>query len=311
MVQKNYPGKQAELYLAAEIGWSVFLTHLAAFTLFKAFYDAAYHSARIAEITTARKLPDVSVRQARVSLKRIAAELKGREVCNLFQNLKSYIDYAYPNEAVTQEMYQLAGQMHYNQAYRNNWEMLKNLIDDATAFINDKLAELQANNNMPVSFDTTWASTCTDAITALDAFYDEENKEHELTDEKVKQNNTIYSMLMDMFGDAQKIFRKDETIQEMFTYEYVAKLVSNDVASLSGKVSVDEPLATLNGFLILVEETGEEVATDEGGNYDVGTIKAGTYSLQFSKDGYVTQLLNNVEVATGTHKRVNVSMVKA
>jgi uncharacterized membrane protein len=66
----------------------------------------------------------------------------------------------------------------------------------------------------------------------------------------------------------------------------------------------------LSGFAISIKENGEEATSDADGNYSFGTVKAGMYTLIFSKDGYESQTVGDVEVKTGTAKKLNVVMLK-
>lgn len=307
MAKSNYPCKQSELYVAAQIGWRNFLTLLSFFTIFKALYDAAYQTARINQIKAAKALPDVSVRGSKITMKNKAVIKKGKACRSKFQALKSYINEAFPaDDRAT--LYQEAGQAHYLDATHDNWEEIDSLMIDGKNFITAHLSELTANDNMPAAFQTTFSDTYAAFELALSDFYAEEEAEKQVTANKVAANNSVYEKLMLMLMDAQQVFAEDEEKRKLFTFEHLMSLVSNKLANLIGQVTTSVPLDDLSGFEITIVETGDTAITDEQGNYDFGAVAAGTYKVQISKDGFVTKIIPNVEILTGTTKRLDVVM---
>jgi hypothetical protein len=114
-----------------------------------------------------------------------------------------------------------------------------------------------------------------------------------------------------MFSDAQEIFRDDEALRSTFTVEYVFGLVTQKIANITGNISTQSPSESLDGFEIRILETDDFVLSDNVGHFNFGAVAAGTYTLQVSKLDYTTQTIKDVEVQTGTTKKINITMVKA
>ena len=307
MAKPNYPCKQSELYLASRIGWRNFLTLLSFFIVFKAIYTTLFQSARIAQIAAAKALPDVSVRNSKVTRKQKLTKKKAKICRTKYQTLKSYINGAFPEDE-RETLYQEAGQAHYQQASQNNWEEVDNLMTDGKAFITNHLSELTAADNMPATFQASFSDAYDAFDVALNDFYDEEETEKQVTANKVNANNAVYDVLMLMLTDAQQIFVDDEDKRKLFTFEHLMSLVTNHVANLTGDITTDVPVDDLSGFEIRIIETDDVEVTDEDGNYDFGTIAAGTYTIQISKAGYITQIIADVEILTGSTKKLDVMM---
>lgn len=87
-----------------------------------------------------------------------------------------------------------------------------------------------------------------------------------------------------------------------------APLAAQQVGSIRGTVydaDFDVPLAAAR---VLVAETGTEVTASDEGNYVLGEIEPGTYTLVFSKEGYTRQVRANVVVAPGRLTEIDVSL---
>jgi TonB-dependent receptor len=68
----------------------------------------------------------------------------------------------------------------------------------------------------------------------------------------------------------------------------------------------DRPLGAVQ---VLIAETGEKRMTDEEGHFVFEQVKAGTYTLVFSKDGYTRQVVPNSVVSAGRMTEVDASLV--
>lgn len=310
MVVAKYQCKQAELYLASKIGWRNCNNFIGSFTAYKPFYTAAFVTTRQTEITTAEAMPDVSVRDAHVTSKLLSVNQKAETCRNKFQDLKSYINSAYTDAEIPIK-YQEAGNSHYNDATKNNWAAVENLVTDAANFITLNNTVLLANNNMPATFSASFTSAKTTFITALSDFYDSQETESDAAENKVIANNDLFDKFMLMCIDGQKIFRNDEGRKQMFTFDHLLGLVSNPLANLSGTITSGNPAQSLDNCEVHVLETDTIVTSDANGNYDFGIVAAGTYTVTFTKEGFAPQSLPNVKVLTGTAKKVDVTMLPA
>ena len=69
--------------------------------------------------------------------------------------------------------------------------------------------------------------------------------------------------------------------------------------SIRGSVFDADFDAPLAGVEVLIAETGATVTSSPEGNYLIGQVAPGTYTLVFSKSGYVRQIKSNVVVSSG------------
>ncbi len=296
--------------MAAQIGWRNFLLLLSFFSPFKSLYDTVFQAARIAQIKAAKNLPDYSVRGSKVTQKHKTVIKKAKTCRTRFQSLKSYINGAFSVDE-RESLYQEAGQAHYAEAGKNNWEEIDNLMTDGNNFITAHLTELTAANNMPAAFQTTFANDYDAFSTALSDFYAEEEAERQAAANKINANNAVHEALMLMLTDAQQIFVDDEDKRKIFTFDHLMSLVTNKIADLTGNVTTLVPTDVLSDFEIHIIETDDFVLTDTDGLYDFGVLAAGTYNVKVSKVGFVTQTINNVEILTGTTKTLDIVMLHA
>lgn len=308
MIQPSYPCKQAELYTAARIGWRNFLNQLPAFTSYKPFYTNAYHNNRLLEITAAETMADESVRRAKVKSKHLILTQKAELARNRWQDIKSYINSAF-TDAELEIKYQEAGAAHYPLAAANNWEETELLLVDGETFLAANLAALTAGNNMPPAFVAQYAAAKNAFITAMSDFYNQEELESDVAEDKIIANNAIYDKLLEMCIDGQKIFRTDLAKKQMFTFDDLLSLVTNHVANLKGSVTTGIASTPVPDAKVDVLQLAEFTTTDTDGKYDFGSIANGTYTIVFSKAGFITQTFTNIIIETGTAKTINVVLL--
>ncbi len=78
-----------------------------------------------------------------------------------------------------------------------------------------------------------------------------------------------------------------------------AAAAQEPVGSIRGQVSDKDFEAPLPGAQVLVVETGQKALTGDQGNYLIGEVAPGRYTLIFSKEGFVRQVRLDVIVAAG------------
>ncbi|SHF81579.1 TonB-dependent receptor [Pedobacter caeni] len=77
---------------------------------------------------------------------------------------------------------------------------------------------------------------------------------------------------------------------------------------ISGKVSDKKTGETLIGVTVKIKGSTIGVATNVKGEYSIGGMTAGNYSIQFSYMGYVTKEMNDVKVSEGNATLLNVDL---
>lgn len=307
---KRYPCKQQELYQAARIGWSSFLSELPKFTAYKARYTAAYRTARLAEIDAAQAIPDDRVRAGQITTLLLAVEETSKACLNRWQDLKSYIGTAFGGDLEESKLIE-AGADYYLDASRRDWEAVSQLMNDGLVFINANSVKLKAGDNMPNGFQLFFAGAKNNFAAALDAYMlgDENGKLQ--TEQKIDASNIVYDALQEMFADGQKIFRSEPAKHDWFVFERVLEIITHHVADVKGVVSTGVAHLPVEGAVISIAELDESVIADAEGRYDFGVIPAGTYTLTIVKDGFQPITVNNLEVPTGTTLTRNFELIAA
>jgi YD repeat-containing protein len=81
--------------------------------------------------------------------------------------------------------------------------------------------------------------------------------------------------------------------------------------TISGQVTQSDGVTPISGASVQVyvgAAAGAGVATDGSGNYSIGTLNAGTYSVQASAAGFVSKTRNNVAVSGGVSTNANFAL---
>ena len=78
--------------------------------------------------------------------------------------------------------------------------------------------------------------------------------------------------------------------------------------ALTGTVVDGDFGGGLPGASVLVVEQGTGAATDIDGNYRIGRVPVGTYTVRYSFTGYATQVVEGVEVTAGEPVAINVTL---
>lgn len=84
---------------------------------------------------------------------------------------------------------------------------------------------------------------------------------------------------------------------------------SPDEFSIMGKITVQGSNAPVNEAEILVVETATTVLSDSAGDYFIGILSPGTYTLQITKPLHEVETITGVTVTAGTINTVNVSLI--
>ncbi len=122
-----YKCTQNELYAVCRLIWLSFISHLTTFTSRKAYYNAVYGNAALAENDAAQLLPDYQARgEASESFKVQLGEV-AKHCMMYFLLLKSHIEDAYDENLVKPKL-EAAGSLYYSKAKNNNWEDTKKMM---------------------------------------------------------------------------------------------------------------------------------------------------------------------------------------
>jgi hypothetical protein len=301
METSNYRCAQPELYSAARMAIRAAIREIANFTPVKAKYNPAFFAALQAEVAAAEALPDEQSRTGLAESLRITTKERATACLNQWQFLKGYIEDAPTMQGAQKKpALEAAGSIYYNDAARDDWESVNQLMVSAIQFVTDYSVELADGNNMPPTFVTDLTTAHTDFTLVWQNFQDEEEQNAIRAQEKVAANNTLYDKVIQVCKDGQRIFRGDEARRNQFVWHHLLYLVRGaGIAGIRGTVlelSTQQPVAAAT---ILIVETGDTGVPDEDGVYRITGVPAGNYTVRCTATGYNT-IEQPFEVLTGT-----------
>jgi hypothetical protein len=312
LTKAAYPCSQKDLYSVLETAWGNQGVHLTRFATFKALYTLPYKTSALNAIASAKALPDDDARSGASELLRIALVNMGKVCLQHFQFLKSYIDTAFTDPAVQKVQYVIAGQNHYKDASRQDWESMVSMNMSAKNYLANaaNISALTAGNNMPASFVATQkiASDNFDIQYANFKLAEETSVE---TANKIKANNLCYEAGMQMMSDAQKIFMNEPEILTKFVFSNLLALVNPPIAGIKGTVKEAVTNAIISNAQIFAQRDGfpaENVPVDLNGDFGQ-QLQEGNHKITVSADGYVAQVFDLDLKLTGL-KNLNVDLVK-
>jgi hypothetical protein len=182
---------------------------------------------------------------------------------------------------------------------------------DGNAFITANTAGLTAGDNMPPTFADTFTTAKTEFDDLYQDFLDASQGNEIETQTKITANNSVHSKLMGMFLDGQEIFKTDEAVKKLFTFDQVLQTVSGPgIAGVRGLIKdsvTNQPiLATVT---VTIFGTDYSTESEEDGRYEISPVAADTYTIVFTAPGYQSHQVPDTEIQTGVLKTLNVSLI--
>ena len=307
----TYDCTQQEFYSKTELGWGNCKANIGDFTAKKPFYDALYCDGKLAAIAAARLLPEDELRQLpSINMRNDLVNLNTTCLDNN-QDLKSYIDFAFP-EAVRKSNYLAAGGSYYRKASRENWENTVGMNDAMMGFINLEGATLLLNNNMPATFKQKVIDDALAFKNKYDLFKPSSDTGSE-TNTKVHANNLLDIDYREMLKDGKNVYRHNATMFSMFVDENLLAIVSPPgSASLSLKILKDDDSLPAEGAEIKLQKAIEPLITltaDANGEAAKENINPGVYKVIIIYPTY-TQYAGTKEVDKGVNARQTIRLLK-
>jgi len=308
--QAIYRCTQQALYSIANTIYANCKTKLAQFAAYKAKYTVLYVDGLIAAVTAAKNIPDEEMRNSAFETLRVELVPLNDTCKENFQLLKGYINDSYVEEQ-HKNKYEAAGLTMYNGASGENWEMTVGMNTAMKNFTGAEGAVLAVNldgdPNMPPAFAVK-IKTDSDAF---DLKYDAFKLARQTADEtaaKITANNNVYTKLMTVCDDGQRIFANDEATKKMFVFETVKALISPPgSAGLKVTVKKSSDNSLVQGATVTIQAAGGvpvSVLTDADGVALFKNLDPSDYN------GTVTSPAGNAtfvkEVNTGTQARKEV-----
>ncbi len=306
---KKYNCGQQELYAVCRLGWDACSDNLADFTAFKSKYDAPFIAARLAEIDAAEALPDEEQRTEDARTFRIELKELATAALAYWQKLKRYITDAFPASQVEVKL-DAAGQAHYAKAGKDDWNAVARLMLDGNTFITDNSATLQAGGNMPAAFAGDFEDARDDFDDKLTEFLEASQSSEVSTQTKITANNDIHAKLMNMFLDGQEIYKTDEAVKKLFTFEQVLLTVAGPGnQGYKGNITQTNNANVTGGTVEFSGLTNKTVQIDVNGHYNCPQLSAGPgYTITVTVPACEVKVIENVEVETGVMKTLNIQV---
>jgi len=257
----KYHCTQAELYAICTIGWQSYNENQPDFEAFKTTYTAAFGTAMVAAVETAKNLPDFQARNEDTETAYILMGQTATLALTKWRTLRSYIKSAFAPELQKPNI-EAAGEEHYTKATTRNWGETELMFTSALNYITENTAILTAAG-MPATFPTSFSDLHTTFISHYSTFTDSGQDEHEGTDAKVNSNNSLYDNLQKMFEDGQIIYEENPAKRERFIFARVKELITNN--SSTGGSGIPATVVEL-GVYVYDEETNTPI---EGAHFTI------------------------------------------
>lgn len=308
MISVNYGCSQPDLYNASRSAWKLCQKNLAAFTAFSPRYSDAFIAQNQAAVDAADLLLDYAARKAKAQSARVDLLSAKDELIYKYGFLTAYIKKAF--EPSKQEfMLAASGEGYLAKTKTNNWSSASSLISSAVPFLDEYVATLTNNENMPPSFVATFKAVAKDFNDKYAISQNADANVGEETDTKLIANNALYNAVRTMLEDAQSIFRRDVTLAKQFVWStIVAQTHGIKNAGVNGKITADNNKNGIANVLVAAVGTDKTTTSDTEGRYDLSPLSNGTYTLTFSCNGFESKTIENIMVNTGVTTRQHVSL---
>ena len=300
---------QVQLYIIALMGWNFCLEQIAAFELFDARYTKQLINEAIAAVNAAKALKNIQQRNLVTSLNRNESIVANEAVCLNWQSLKRYIDKAYKGQT-SKNCQKAAGDAFYLKAAANDWSSVVSLIENSTAFIDEKKNDLMTRGGMPAGFVSKFMDAAAICMDGVSVFKTSVRKKNEQTVSKQDANKAVYESLRVMLADGQDIFKKDNKgLRNNFVFEKLYEVAkANSPASLRGYLT-DENGQPVVGVTLQIEKTELMAVSNKKGYYRFGRLAAGNCTVKMVKAGF-SDKVEDVVLKPGTAKLLNETMQK-
>ena len=226
-----------------------------------------------------------------------------------WQKLKRFIIAAFPKDE-QQTALEAAGAAFYQKASANNWVAAQSLLDNANKFIQDNMSKLTANNVMPTDFADKFKIDSENCVNLAKAYYDLDVEISIEAGKKTDANNAIYTSLIEMCGDGQRIFDEDKTLKQQFVFSHLLKVVKGSgISGFKGFIGTADktPIA---GVKVMSGNGKYKATTDEKGRFEITKMVGATYTFIFTKEN-LQQLEKSVTIKAGVTRNMDIVLTPA
>lgn len=286
-----------------------YLTHVASFTAFKSKYTEQYGAELLELVNETLKIPNFQQRLLPGISLRELNEQRTREYLQRFAELKSYIDTAFPENAADMKVEAGAGYVRAARTYK--WPKIQKMIVSVKAFLTTHAARLEAEGFMPASFSTETIDAGQTLDQGIFDYSNTKTKRPDKTKELTDKMKAILAAGKMISRDGKLIFKNSDIKRRLFILSHIKTTV---LGAKAGGIKiwvrdVDEALLQ-PGVSIHISALGfveRHYMTDENGFVKVHPIESGTYTVVFSKPGFVTRAVE-WKVKTSVSGRLKVML---
>lgn len=309
MSKPTYPCSQANLYTACRLIVKACGAILTDLTALKPKYTQTFFDELSDRIDAADMLPDLAARQS--LSKRLNLDLKAArdKVLSKFGILQSYIDESFEADKI-KIMYEEAGSGRITKVKKDNWTEMTQLMSSLLLFFDTHHDVLTANNNMPAQFETDFRALIDETKGIKNASEAADTASNEKKDEKIDANNDIFTTIMAILTDTQRMYQDTPAKAKSYTFaafESQTHGVRN--AGLAGKIMRNINKFALKDARITIQDFDKVAISDDKGRFEITPLSSGKYTIIIEKEGSVTQIFKDFVIKTGVTSRLNVELV--
>lgn len=215
----NYGCSQKDLYEVVQLVLKAYQDKRARFSAISTIYTEEWGDNLLDAMLAAKAMPEKEARSQQHEALRIRLLPVGDSCCINWKLLESHIFRSFPVEE-HKTMLESAGRQYYRRATKKDWESVSALMQMAGNFIADNLARL-TGGGMPASFESDFGALTSDFEAKYTEFKMVEQQMEEAREAKIEANNAVYTTLIGMMKDGQKIFRNEAAVRERFVFRRV------------------------------------------------------------------------------------------
>lgn len=219
---------------------------------------------------------------------------------NKFQQSKYFIEKAFPDKPAVQNEFGFDNYKPQRKSQTGMIQFMHTFFATATKYT----AELAS-----VGYDAAAVAEIESLLVDLDKANNKQEKfkgtRLVLTEDRKKDMNKAWDTMVRVSKAGKTIFVNDPAKYQLFLLP--ASSETGEDISISGTVTAADT-TPLEGAEVSIAALSITVTTDSNGNYAMGQVPDGTYTLDFSAVGYQPQSVADVVVEEGTTTDMDVTL---
>ena len=310
MLKPTYRCSQAVLYLVCRLAWQKCRNNQIIFFAFDNKYTMAFIDENITRIKNVENLADYKARKEDVSLISIDYDRVTTNLVLMATHLGRYIKRAFKEDkAILKIMLTTAGFSNFRQMQKLDEKAIAPFMSSAIKFVVEKTDILNHQGKMPADFIAQFVAADTQFGNILAAYNTADAAHKEKTNEKIIGNNDIHEQTLEMLADGHFMHMKSPEIAKQYKFNALLSQVEpTKNAGINGKILMPGGKRVISGVTVAESLTGKTFVSDKKGDFALNSLGAGTYTVIFSAEGFVTQTIMGVIVKKGATKRLKVEM---